>query len=283
MMHFSIFTAMWQCLRFCFAISALSLLLPMFAQARSDDYVMGPGDRLRLRVYPDEELNVELRIGADGHVIVPFLGAVTAAGKTIVELSDELYLRFRGDYYIDPIVELMVEEHVAHRVYVLGAVKTPGAQPLNRNDRVLDLLQRAGGLAGKNAGYAYIFSAGTLGAEAPEVQRVSLQRIFQNADFSENVAISNGQTIYIFDDERIFVMGAVQNPGAYQATEGSSLLRAVAVAGGFTPRANENKVWIYRGGVLQGTSIDAQELIKDNRPDPPLQPGDMVFVPQRFF
>lgn len=263
----------WLC---CCAISFIA------APAWARDYALGAGDRLKMRVYPDSDFNVELRVSSDGQLEVPLLGPVSVAGKSVAETAELLRQKLKGDFYRDPTVELEVLEYVAHRAYVLGAVKNPGAHPIFRGDRVLDLLQRAGGLVSRGVGFAYIFERDA-GAGAPTVTRVSIQRILQNADFAQNIAVPDGATIYVFEDERVFVMGAVKNPGAYDVASGNSVLRAITVAGGFSPRANSSNVMVYRGNPVVGTQVNADKIIDNSLTDPPLQPGDLVFVAERFF
>lgn len=270
---------MW--LRF-FWLCATSVCLIFPIALEANGYRLGVGDRVRLRVYPDDTFDVELRVRSDGSLQVPLLGGVDVAGKTVAEVGELLQKQLTGEYYRDPTVILEILEYIANRAHILGAVKNPGPYPISSGDRILDLIQKAGGLSSRTIGFAYIFERVSDSGKA-NVQRVSLQRILQNSDFSENVLVPDDATIYLVEDERVFVMGGVVNPGAYEASVGSSLIRAVTLAGGFTPRANDKKVWIYRGIPLVGTEFDMQKLIDKNMTDPVLQPGDLVFVPERFF
>jgi protein involved in polysaccharide export with SLBB domain len=73
-----------------------------------------------------------------------------------------------------------------------------------------------------------------------------------------------------------YIIGEVNNPGSYQYVNGMTVINAVALAGGFTYRADQNDIVITRGG-SQGKKID------DVRPDTPVLPGDIVEVTERFF
>ena len=74
-----------------------------------------------------------------------------------------------------------------------------------------------------------------------------------------------------------YIIGEVNNPGSYQYVNGMTVTQAVALAGGFTYRADQNDIVITRGGSQGGKKID------DVRADTPVLPGDIVEVTERFF
>ncbi len=262
-----------------YIISAL-----LWAAPANAAYVLGPGDMVNVRVYQDDDMNVTLRVRPDGKLVLPLAGAVAVDGLTELEAAERIREKLAGDYYRDPLVNVEVTEFVANRAYVLGGVRKPGSYPIHAKDRVLDLVQRAGGMVGEGGGFAFIYDQNDAEGGAPAaVQRVSLTDILQSADFQQNVPVRSGATVYVGGHSNVFVMGAVKNPGAYQLTAGVTLLRALSLAGGPTPRANEEKVWIYRGTPIQGTQTNIEDVIDEQAEDPLLLPGDLVFVPQRFF
>lgn len=73
-----------------------------------------------------------------------------------------------------------------------------------------------------------------------------------------------------------YIIGEVNSPGSYPYVNGMTVLNAVAVAGGFTYRANKDKVKLLRG------ADDSQEEIRA-RDDTLVLPGDVIEVPERFF
>lgn len=73
-----------------------------------------------------------------------------------------------------------------------------------------------------------------------------------------------------------FVLGEVLTAGQYPYIAGMTAETAVAVAGGFTPRANKNEVDLTR--VVDGHPVTASVPV-----DQPVKPGDTIFVRERFF
>lgn len=73
-----------------------------------------------------------------------------------------------------------------------------------------------------------------------------------------------------------YIIGEVEEPGEYPYSNGMKLLNAVAVAGGYTYRADETAVFINRYGETGETGYLTDRPIR-------VSPGDIVRVPERFF
>jgi polysaccharide export outer membrane protein len=95
---------------------------------------------------------------------------------------------------------------------------------------------------------------------------------------ARNLQLRDGDTIFIprVDVNRIFVTGQVRSVGAYSITTGTTVLQALALAGGPTEGAAVNRMRIIR--LIRGK----QESLKVKLGDIVL-PGDTIMVPERFF
>jgi len=87
--------------------------------------------------------------------------------------------------------------------------------------------------------------------------------------------VSPQVSIEVLNYRPFYIIGEVNNPGSYQYVNGMTLINAVALAGGFSYRADQDDVVISRGG-SEGTRIEAL-------PDTAVLPGDIIEVPERFF
>ncbi len=89
-----------------------------------------------------------------------------------------------------------------------------------------------------------------------------------------------------YNSQRVEVLGEVQKPGSIALQPGMKLLRALALAGGFTTLANRSHVVIRRrllGGGTKAAVVDVEEITDNRIPDPQLQAGDSINVEQRVF
>jgi len=82
--------------------------------------------------------------------------------------------------------------------------------------------------------------------------------------------------VEVYDFRPYYVLGEVERPGSFPAREGVTLLGAIATAGGYTYRANQNRVFIQRAG-------DDTEYEVDPRASITINPGDVIRIGERYF
>lgn len=75
---------------------------------------------------------------------------------------------------------------------------------------------------------------------------------------------------------KIYVIGEVKTSGEYPYTPGLNVMSAVALAGGFTPRASPSYVYIKRANETTEQEMATSAEI-------PVQPGDLIRIPERYF
>jgi polysaccharide export outer membrane protein len=113
--------------------------------ALSDEYRLGPGDKLRIEVYKDAQLSQSAQIRPDGKITLPLIGDVKAAGLTPIELRDTMTKSLK-EYVTNPTVTVIVVEATTPLAYVMGEVNHPGAITLQSPLTIIQALALAGGL-----------------------------------------------------------------------------------------------------------------------------------------
>jgi len=91
-------------------------------------------------------------------------------------------------------------------------------------------------------------------------------------DYLKNPRVS----VVILEYRPFYILGEVKNPGSYAYSSGMTLITAVALAGGYTYRAQTGNVVIVRANDPKKEKIPAGE-------NTTIQPGDVIEVPERFF
>ncbi len=91
-------------------------------------------------------------------------------------------------------------------------------------------------------------------------------------DYLKNPRVS----VEIISNRPFFILGEVQKPGSYPYVNGMTVVTAVALAGGFTYRADSDEVYITRVTDKEKTKQSADQ-------DTPVMPGDVIEVPERYF
>lgn len=83
-------------------------------------------------------------------------------------------------------------------------------------------------------------------------------------------------TAEVLNFRPFFILGEVARPNQYPYASGLSVLNAIATAGGFTPLADQTRVFIRRAGA------DA-EIVMPLTPEAIVYPGDTIRVPKGAF
>lgn len=108
-------------------------------------YRIGPEDVLEIFVWKEPDLQREVLVRPDGGISFPLAGDLEAAGKTPVEVQEELTRRLRK-YIPDAVVTVTVTKVAGYRIFVVGKVNNPGQFVVGRYVNVLQALTLAGGL-----------------------------------------------------------------------------------------------------------------------------------------
>jgi polysaccharide biosynthesis/export protein len=123
-----------------------ALLLPSsFVYAQSTpDYRLQAGDEIEVSVWEEDDLKRNMKIRPDGKVSFPLTGEVSAAGRTVSEIQQELTQKLVR-YIPEAVVTVSVTGIEGNKVYVIGQVNTPGTFVMNPRLSVLQALALAGG------------------------------------------------------------------------------------------------------------------------------------------
>lgn len=114
--------------------------------ALQDQYRIGPGDELNVRVFQVEDLSFdEIKVDASGDLQMPLIGAVRAAGRTPVELASDIAGRLSSQYLRNPQVTITVNEAASQKITVDGAVTKPGVYTMRGNTSLLQAVAMAEG------------------------------------------------------------------------------------------------------------------------------------------
>jgi polysaccharide export outer membrane protein len=263
----------------------LVLPQPGRAQQKAADYVIGAQDVLAITVWDQADLSGKFTVEADGSFSFPLIGRVKAAGLTLRDFEAELKKRLADGYFKNPQVSVAVEEYRSQRIFVVGEVRTPGTYALTGDMTLIEAIARAGSATPTASGEVIIVHPPKGEAAGPilpnqradaEITRVDLKQL-QEGGRAQNVALRDGDTIFVPRAETIYVFGQVKNPGAYALqSKDTTVLQALSLAGGVTDRGATSRIKIMR--VVNGKMNEIKVKLTDI-----VRPGDTVVVPERFF
>ncbi|MCX7642891.1 MAG: SLBB domain-containing protein [Armatimonadetes bacterium] len=261
-----------------FGISFLVALLTSLTLAQTttpqlETYRLNPGDQIHILVEDEPDLSGEVTVGPDGFIRLRLIGSIQAAGLTVDELAAQIEKALR-QYLRAPkvIVNLKQFTPLARRVYIMGAVKAPGAYPLPLvgPTTVFDAIMLAGGFS-DNADWERI----RVFRRDGQMQTVNLKNL-QAGDLTGGGIVQPGDVIWVPPAYIVVnIVGAISRNGVFSVPTRATLLDAIALAGGVTdPSAT---VRVFRGG-MEMLSVPWSKLIAGEIPILQLQENDTILV-----
>ncbi|MFN4180522.1 MAG: SLBB domain-containing protein [Armatimonadota bacterium] len=250
-----------------------SLTFSQTATPQPETYRLNPGDQIHILVEDEPDLSGEFAVGPDGFIRMRLIGSIQAAGLTVDELAEQIEKALR-QYLREPkvIVNLKQFTPLARRVYIMGAVKAPGAYPLPLvgPTTVFDAIMLAGGFS-DNADWERV----RVFKRDGQMQTVNLRNL-QAGDLTGGGIVQPGDVIWVPPAYIVVnIVGAISRSGIFSVPTKATLLDAIALAGGVTdPSAN---VRVFRGGI-EMLSVPWSKLIAGEIPTIQLQENDTILV-----
>ncbi|MER8581233.1 polysaccharide export protein [Mesorhizobium sp. M1423] len=106
---------------------------------------LSPNDVLEVNVFQVDNLNRTVQVDSGGQISLPLIGTITAAGKTVRQLEQEVETAYGAKYLQSPDVTIFVKESIGQRITVDGEVNKAGIYPVSSNSSLIDAIALAGG------------------------------------------------------------------------------------------------------------------------------------------
>jgi len=114
-----------------------------------NNYILDTGDEIKIAVYDEPDLTVEIIINDDGFINFPLIGSISVKGKTTSQVQTIIHDGLVGDYILNPSVQVDI---ITYRpFYIHGEVKKPGAYPYQPGMRIDQAVALAGGFTGRES------------------------------------------------------------------------------------------------------------------------------------
>lgn len=249
------------------------------------EHRIGPDDVLAVTVRDldrlGERTTLEVQVSRSGRIEVPLAGDVEVAGLTAVEARAAVASALER-FLQAPEVSVVVRESRSARIAVLGAVAQPGFVTLpGSHVSLTEALAMAGGLLERAGTRAHVLRASR---EEGEPFRVDVDLVaLERGDLSQNVILRRGDVVQVPVAPPFFVMGYVHRVGEYPLRKPTTVLEAIAIAGGVqVPEASPTLAQIRRRtrGGEEVIPVDLVAIAEGEASDLAVQPFDIIEVPQ---
>jgi polysaccharide export outer membrane protein len=239
---------------------------------------VGEGDVLKITVYEHKDLNATVRVASDGTVSFPLIDRVKVSGLTAPEISLKIKELLADGYIVNPQVTTFVTEFIHSKVVIIGEINKPGLYEIGQGTTFLELISKAGGLT-KDAGATAMIrrKPDKNPGEEENIITIDLKKLIEKGDLAQDMLIQDGDSIHIKKTGLYYVIGEVRKPDAYKYKEGTTVIKAITVAGGFTDRAAAGRVKIIR--IVEDKEVVLEKVVMDE----PVLPEDLVVIPMSYF
>lgn len=265
--------------------AATNMIDPAWLQPSTNEFRLGPGDKLEIDLLGNSEPPTPALVGPDGKIYFELLPGLDVWGLTLRQARD-LLAHEMEKYVNHPRVSVTLREVYSRRVWLLGRVVTPGIYSLNAPTTLLESISRAGGLATSaftgtteelaDLHHSFVMRGG-------KFLPVDFQRLIYDGDMSQNIYLEPDDFVFLpsASETEVYVLGAVNQPRAVIFKDQVTLSSAIATAGGLLPDAFPRQVVIVRGSLTDPhyTVVNWQDILKGKAKEVRLQPRDIVYVP----
>lgn len=236
------------------------------------DYVVGPGDELRIRAWGQVNFNADLRVDRSGEIYLPQVGGVHVAGLPFSGLDGQLRKSI-GRVYRNFDLTVNVGQIRAIQVYVAGQARRAGVYTVSSLSTLVDALFASGGPSVEGS-MRHI----QLKREGSVITDFDLYALLVHGDKSKDVKLLSGDVIFIpAAGPSVAVTGSVRTPAIYELREGETIGEAVTNAGGPSTLASNSRVSVQR--IANQRDQQAMEVAMDATGlATPLAGGDILRV-----
>lgn len=262
--------------RWALLFSLWFMCLASVASAEKAEYVLSPGDVVRITVFQNPDLTTEARVSEAGTMTFPLLGSVRVGGLSLSAAEATIARQLReGGFVLKPNVNILPVEMRGNQVVVLGQVDRPGRYPLETfNQRLADMVAAAGGIS--EEGDERVVLKGTRNGQPVRIE-VDIKQLFLEGGDDQNVPLEGGDMIYVERAPVFYIYGEVQRPGVFRLERDMSVIQALATGGGLTARGTMRGLRVHRRdetGALQIIEPGLDDL---------LLPSDVVHIRESLF
>lgn len=238
--------------------------------------LLGSGDTVRVTVFQNPDLTTEARISERGAIGFPLIGSVVIAGLTPESAAARIAdLLTSGKFVLHPQVSLTVQQVRSRQVSVLGEVGKPGRYPLDDvSNNLTAVLARAGGINGE--GDDKVVVVRNLNGRETRTA-IDVPEMYRTGDMSQDMRLENGDVVYVKRAPQFYLYGEVQKAGVYRLQPQMTVMQAISVGGGLTPRGT------LHGLKVQRRMSDGQVRTVGVSPSDRVSADDVIVVRERLF
>jgi polysaccharide export outer membrane protein len=239
-------------------------------------YLIGPGDILRISVFKNPDLSLDARVSEAGTLSYPLVGSVPVGGLTLPAAERKISeLLKEGGFVLNPQVNILLTQALGGLVSVLGEVKTAGRYALEASGGHLSgMLAVAGGIA--PTGSDTVIVSGLRGGKAFR-REIDIVAMSLGSNAGDDIILAGGDTLFVNRAPLFYIYGQVQKPGQVRLERGMTVMQALAAGGGVTGKGTSRGIVRHRrdaSGKVKEEGVSLDDDVRDQ---------DVIYVKESLF
>jgi len=246
-------------------------------EATSQPYELQVGDRVRVESVNDASLDLDVMVQPDGMITLRMLGQVRAAHRTIEELRSDLEQQY-AQYYKVPAISVTPIQVNTPLEDLWSAIESPGG---------------TGGAHVQQArvapdGTVQLPAVGAVPAQGLSLDELKLEIDERYAQIAEGISVT--PRLVKRAPRHVYVLGEVRRPGRYTLQAPTTVMQAIALAGGWNERGKLSQIVVFRrteDWSLMATQLDLRPALSGQCACPGneiwLRDSDIVLVPKKHW
>ncbi len=256
----------------------LSRFAPAETTPVGPDYLLGPGDELKITLWGKLNMDYAPIIDAEGKIVFPEIGVLHLAGLTFAETKGYLEKELSRYYRASEVqINISMGRLRSIRIFVIGKVQRPGSYTLSSRSSLINAVLSSGGPT----------KSGTLRdiqvkRNGETIVHFDLYDFLLKGDKTNDVRLMPEDVIFVPSvGPLVGIVGHVKNPAIYEMKDDLRLLDLIDMAGGLTATAFKGRVQVQRIQDHQLISFFEGNLVdvtKEGEKNLLLQDGDIVRI-----
>ncbi len=238
------------------------------------DYILGPGDTIRVQLFGKVSEQHSLQVNNEGVIEVPDLGPMNAAGLSYNEFKQQLTQRY-SEQVIGVTPNISMGELRTIQVYMVGEAYQPGAYTVSALSTITNALFSSGGI--NDVGSLRHIELKRAGKTVTEFD---LYDLLVFGDTSKDMRLQQGDVIFIpIVKKLVSVDGEVRRPAIYEAKNNDTMASMLNIAGGLLPTAAAKSLQVARSTASDGFEVKTVNMQDRAGRSLKLSAGDFINVP----
>jgi protein involved in polysaccharide export with SLBB domain len=205
------------------------------------DYVIGPGDELRIQIWGQVNQQGSFVVDRTGSIALPQVGTVHVAGVQFSQLRAFLMSQL-GRIYRNFDLNVNLGQLRSIQVFLVGQARKPGSYSIGSLSTLLNALFASGGPLPQGSLRDIQVKRGS-----ETITHFDLYDLLLHGDKTKDVRLESGDVIFIPDvGPQVAVMGSVTTPSIYELRGEKSFNQVIALAGGLTNAASDSRLRVDR-------------------------------------